>query len=70
MADGGGTSFVARDEPTLLFADGAGLTAAARGGDALGAAVGGGTLSVVAGDAAPSFNGAGGASESGADRDV
>jgi class 3 adenylate cyclase len=66
VAVGGGTSSVARDEPTLLFADGVGLSAAARGGDTLGAAIGGQTLLV----ADPSFDGDGGASESGGDSDV
>ncbi|WP_338691875.1 hypothetical protein V5279_37065 [Bradyrhizobium sp. 26S5] len=70
VAVGGGTSSVARDEPTLLFADGVGLSAAARGGDTLGAAIGGQTLLVAAGDADPSFDGDGGASESGGDSDV
>ena len=65
---GGATPSVAPDEPTFLFADGVGLTAAARGG-VLGAAIGGQTLLAAAGDAAPSFDG-GGASESGGDGDV
>ncbi|MGY8634637.1 hypothetical protein RAD15_19385 [Bradyrhizobium sp. 14AA] len=59
VAVGGGAPSVARDEPTLLFADGVGLTADARVGDTLGSAIGGQTLLAAAGEAAPSFDGGG-----------
>src|ERR1700747_342190 len=53
VAGGGGTSSVADDDTTLVFADGVELLVAARGGDTLGDAVGGQTLLVVAGGAEP-----------------